>query len=107
MPRKNRSSVLKMNNNWDKSNDKQNISHEYTRFGNIKSIYQLEIAYNNTISDVAIGSACVSLEQDTFYSDSCTRIFHPGTPNGAEQGVPDALFQIPSENPASVGGACW
>ena len=37
-------------------------------------------------------------------SDTCTHIFHSGTPNYAKQGVPDACFKIPREDPGVCGG---
>ena len=47
-----------------------------------------------------MGAARVSLDHDdSSYSDTCTHIFHSGTPNCVKQGVPDACFKIPSENP--------
>ena len=33
------------------------------------------------------------------YFNTCTHIFHPGTPNGIKKGVPKTCFRVPSENP--------
>ena len=36
------------------------------------------------------------------YFNTCTHIFHLGTPNGIKQGVPKTCFRVPSENPSDL-----